>query len=583
MATAIQRVPFRCGLSLLAVLLAPGLSATEEVQRGGLLLIGGALRADNAEVYHKFIALAGGKDRARIGVFPTANSSDLPARRVVDCLREQGIGGDRALVIDITPGNALEQARNPDVVEQIRGCTGLFIAGGDQRLVSRALLGEDGRGTPALDAIRDVYRRGGVVAGTSAGAAVQGATMISAPDDAAPIDTLDFGLAARPHHRGALLSRGLALFGYGLVDQHFNTSDGRLARLARALVETRTTLGFGIDEDTAMLAGTDGRLDVLGRGGVTIVDASRAGLADGPLGVRLTGLRVHYLERGDAFDVPRRALRVHPSKARIAAGDEHFTSRRAPADLSQTDAVRRTLIAGLIDHAAESRTGVLLRCDGEEGHGYLFTFTETSETRGYCGPVDGRRSYAAFGVQLEVRPITVTLGPASDASPSDLARCSAPAEVQAIVFRGLLATDRDRRFHPGQTLTRAEFARALARATGVARQPGPRPFVRDVSAATPEVDDILSAVAEGLMELDHGAFRPSEPVSRRDVAAALGRALVLGTPLSAIDLPRGAGDTDRTGLDCCRIVPGSIPARPLDPATRDEVASALFRFLDLSR
>src|SRR5262249_10635297 len=152
------------------------------------------------------------------------------------------------------------------------------------------------------------------------GTAVQGVRILSASGFS--IDTLDYGLASRSHHRGVLLSRGLALFRAGLIDQHFNTFHGRLARLARTLMQTETPLGFGIEEHTAMPLGPDGIVEVVGASGLTVVDASRATLSDGPLGVNISGVRLCYLEGGDAFDTKTGRCRIHPDKPLIARGDE---------------------------------------------------------------------------------------------------------------------------------------------------------------------------------------------------------------------------------------------------------------------
>ncbi len=132
-------------------------------------------------------------------------------------------------MIDVTAASAAEQTRDPAVLARIRSCTGLFFGGGDQRRLVLAFLGPDGKGTPALDALREVYRRGGLIAGSSAGASALGVRMICSYG--LPIDTLDFGLAAAAHDRGALVSLGFGLFHAGLIDQHFDTFDGRIARL----------------------------------------------------------------------------------------------------------------------------------------------------------------------------------------------------------------------------------------------------------------------------------------------------------------------------------------------------------------
>src|SRR5262249_18703915 len=162
-----------------------------------------------------------------------------------------------------------------------------------------------------------------------------------------------------------------------------------------SLVERGIDLGFGIDEDTAVLARAGGALEVLGSGGVMVVDASRASLRDGPAGATLTGLVLAYLEHGDRYDVATRSCRVYPGKPRIAPGAEAFADRKVVADLAQPGAVRQALTRGLVDNTAGAQVGLLLDFAGDRGRGYRFTFSETGSTRGYFGHVEGNASYAA--------------------------------------------------------------------------------------------------------------------------------------------------------------------------------------------
>ena len=309
---------------------APG----QEARRGHLLIAGGAVKGDNDRLYRAFIDLAGGTERARIGILPTASLSLASSRRVADILTGLGVPPSKVAVIDITPGNAAAQASNPAIVEQILGCTGLFIAGGDQFRITRALVGEGGRDTPALAAIRQVFERGGVVAGSSAGAAVLSERMLSAsglPDRTLDygFDALDFGIAPVLSRRGLSLSQGFGFFREGLIDQHFNAYRGRLARLSRALIDAGIPRGFGIDEDTAMIVRPDGTAGVIGRGGVAVVDVSDASARDGPLGYRASGIRLSYLGAGDTIDLKTGAVTVHPRKVRIAAGRRGMERQRA--------------------------------------------------------------------------------------------------------------------------------------------------------------------------------------------------------------------------------------------------------------
>ncbi|WP_406696800.1 cyanophycinase [Singulisphaera sp. Ch08] len=564
----------------------PDVSTGAEVSRGNLLLIGGGLRSENARVYGALVELAGGKDRARIGIIPAASSLDMSARRAAVCLVRHGVPKERILIVDLTAANAAEKASDPVVVDQIRGCTGLFIAGGDQRLAAGALLGEAGRGTPALDAIREVLGRGGVVAGTSAGAAVMGDLMISAAGD--PIDTLDFGLAAASHHRGVLVSRGLGLFPAGVVDQHFNTRNGRLARLARALVERRIDLGFGIDEDTAVLVREGGTLEILGTGGVTIVDATRASLRDGSFGVTLSGLVLDYLEHGDRYNVATRSCLIHPDKPRIAAGGESFGDRRIVADLGQAGALRQAITRGLVDNTAASQVGLLLDFAGDHGRGYRFTFSETSQTRGYFGQVDGNNSYAAQGVRLDVRPIAVQVDSFPSATPPESEGLPSEA-ARAIANRGILPADRYGRIRPDEPITRAEFASALARATGLERGRGPTRPASDVAASSENSEDIMAVISAGLMDLEGGAFRPESFVSSAEMASAFDRALRRVEPFASIDRPRVPESARRvietSWVPLLRKPAGSVtaPVDPFGPARRGEMVEAFWQFLGLSR
>jgi cyanophycinase len=547
--------------------------AGETAPGGSLLIIGGGLRPDNAEVYGRLIELAGGPERARIGIVPVASPNPDHARRAAEALARNGLPPERVVLIPLSAEDRPGRAADPDVTERIRACTGLFFTGGDQLKITH-VFGAPGDGeTPVLAAVREVYRRGGVVAGSSAGAAALPERMISS---GAPLDALDFGLAAAPDRRGVLLSRGLGLFRAGLVDQHFNTYDGRIARLARALLETRTRLGFGVDEDTAMLVGPDGVVRVLGRAGVAVVDAAGADCRDGPLGCRMTGLRLSYLRRGDAFDPATGAFTVHPARQAIAPGQEHGDGNRPVTDLAQDNALNRAVTADLVDNTSRSQVGLLLDYNGRYAHGYRWTFTEADETRGYFGFVDGVASHAALRVRVDVEPVLSDLGPPEDSAPSDLASCTAQTAVRALVFRGVMTTDRRRRFRPGEPLSRAEFANALVRAAGLSPRRGADPGATDVGPDTEYAGDIARAVTAGIVPLEGRAFRPSEPVTRREVAEALARARAYCEGLARVVAP----GPSRAGVGGGDGVPDR-PARRSEPATREEVAVAVYEFLGL--
>ena len=117
-------------------------------------------------------------------------------------------------------------------------------------------------GTRVEFALRQVLERGGVVGGTSAGAAVLSRLMI-----------------LQGSSNELSLGRGFGLLEQAVVDQHFSQRD-RHARLLRVLDEHPGLVGLGIDEDTALVVQAN-HLRVLGESHVTVclpAEASHATL-----------------------------------------------------------------------------------------------------------------------------------------------------------------------------------------------------------------------------------------------------------------------------------------------------------------
>jgi len=83
----------------------------------------------------------------------------------------------------------------------------------------------------------------------------------------------------------------------GLVDQHFGRR-APLGRLVRALAESGESYGYGVGEDTAVVVDLESRqATVLGSGGVTLLDATRAEF-DLDSRQLAQGLRIGYAARG---------------------------------------------------------------------------------------------------------------------------------------------------------------------------------------------------------------------------------------------------------------------------------------------
>ena len=118
---------------------------------------------------------------------------------------------------------------------------------------------------------------------------------------------------ATPRHSGVQFAPGLGLTNRVVIDQGGHASD-RLGRLLSALALNPFALGLGIDAATAAIIGPDNVLEVVGAGGVTVLDPSEmaesnvADLAPGTP-IRITNLRLHALTGGARYDLDfRRGL-----------------------------------------------------------------------------------------------------------------------------------------------------------------------------------------------------------------------------------------------------------------------------------
>jgi cyanophycinase len=176
--------------------------------------------------------------------------------------------------------------------------TGIWFLGGDQNRITAAI-----GGTAVERAIHRRYEAGAVVGGTSAGAAVLSATMITGeerrPGGARP--PRDSSQAWLTIDRGNVVTtRGLGLLRSAVVDQHF-VRRRRNNRLLSVVLETPERFGVGVDESTALVVEPSGRWSVHGESVVVVYDARPAAVTTrGALGA--VGVLVHVLVPGSTYD-----------------------------------------------------------------------------------------------------------------------------------------------------------------------------------------------------------------------------------------------------------------------------------------
>ena len=241
-----------------------GEDASADGPLGSLVICGGGSLPE--AVLERFVQLAGG-DRGKLIVIPTASSKvgDSDQEALVSRWSELGIGN-----VSILHARNRTEADSPAFTEAIDQATAVWFGGGQQSRLADTYVG-----TATEQAVLKLFRRGGVVGGTSAGAAIQSKVMIQS---GSPVP---------------VIATGIDLLGGSIIDQHF-LKRNRFNRLLHAVRSHPDRIGVGIAESTAVVH-QRGECEVLGDSFVTIVSAK-----DGP-----HSLSVETLRSGQSFPLPK--------------------------------------------------------------------------------------------------------------------------------------------------------------------------------------------------------------------------------------------------------------------------------------
>jgi cyanophycinase len=259
---------------------------------GSLVIVGGGPIPD--PILDRFVALAGGSGHARIVIFPMASESADAGVELAADFQKRGADVERIVLTH-------EQADSEDAAKRLDGVTGIWFGGGDQSLLTKALLH-----TRIEAAIRRRYLEGAVVGGTSAGAAVMSTPMLTGderhPGGRRPPakDSSDaYMTIARDN---VVTAEGFAFVPGAIVDQHF-LRRRRHNRLISLVLENPRLVGVGIDESTALEVPPAGPWRVLGESAAFVVDARTAAITEpGAPALGAAGVRLSILPAGSTYD-----------------------------------------------------------------------------------------------------------------------------------------------------------------------------------------------------------------------------------------------------------------------------------------
>ena len=269
------------------------------VPNGALVIIGGAedrdkdqdkRQARHLEILSGFLKLI--KARHPVIEVVTSASADEPEKTFED------YKNSFESICQCTVNHIYHAARDHVNIEEIRdrlnAADAVFMSGGDQlRLTS--IYG----GTEFLQILKDRYIFDRlVVGGTSAGAMALSTPMIYA---GVGRDELIAG--------NVKATMGMEFLKDVCIDTHF-VDRGRFVRMAQVIATNPSSIGIGIEENTALVVTGGLNAEILGFGVVIIIDARKSLNSnvvefDDEIPISIRGLQVNILGKGDKYTIPQ--------------------------------------------------------------------------------------------------------------------------------------------------------------------------------------------------------------------------------------------------------------------------------------
>jgi cyanophycinase len=268
---------------------------------GRLVAIGGAEdKEGEMRILKKFVELAGGKGAKIVVLTVATDNPEESAKEMTRVFKRLGVKSVKTY--DVSTREDAEAKRGIKLVSE---ATGLYFSGGDQIHVT-SLMG----GTALQKIMHERYEKDLIIAGTSAGAAMMGNSMI-----------LNGAAEESPRLRGVEIGPGMDLIIGAIIDTHFDQR-GRHGRLLAAVAHYPQDLGLGVDENTAMIIDRD-HFEVVGEGAVTVIDGGAMAFTNAPDVKRgdnlaLADVKLHVLPEGYKYDLHERCV-IIPKNPQLVA------------------------------------------------------------------------------------------------------------------------------------------------------------------------------------------------------------------------------------------------------------------------
>jgi cyanophycinase len=240
-------------------------------EKGSLVIIGGH-STSNSEIWDKIIELSGGKEKARWVVVTNATGDDSDTLRSgsIDTLSVR-LGAKNVTRLHL---KNIREANDEKNLNALREATGVFFDGGRQWRIADVYLN-----TLAHQEFLNLLNRDGVIAGTSAGASIQGSFLWRG-------DTSGHKVLIGDH------TQGLGFLRNSAIDQHLLVRN-RQNDLSDFIKIAPQFIGVGLDESTAVVIQKD-ELEVIGKSYVAIYTPEKEDYI--------------FLQKGDKYDLKERKI-----------------------------------------------------------------------------------------------------------------------------------------------------------------------------------------------------------------------------------------------------------------------------------
>ncbi|WP_323756636.1 cyanophycinase [Roseivirga sp.] len=258
---------------------------TEGPKNGHLIIAGGALK--DANVYAKIIELAGGEGKAHIVVIPTAGGNNVTPE-VIQSLENQwkGYGAAKVSVLHTTDPKEANTEAFSKVIDEAGGV--YFLGGRQWRLADSYL------NTKVHEKLFNLLKRDGVIAGSSAGATIQGSYLARG-------DTKGSNIMIGDHEVGLGFISNIA------IDQH-TLARNRQFDMFEILGKYPKLLGVALDENTAMLV-SGNEFEVIGQSYIMIYDGTHWDQTSSKYEANAVGEhKFHVLRAGRKYDMAERKV-----------------------------------------------------------------------------------------------------------------------------------------------------------------------------------------------------------------------------------------------------------------------------------